>query len=121
MTRIDPLAIAEILRTHCFKHQCEDDLQNAIASVLTNSGITFQREAPLGPRDRVDFLVEKIGIEVKIKGAPTAVARQLNRYVKSDLIESILLVTTKATLRVMPATLNGKLINVVYLNPLAAF
>ncbi len=110
--------VAETLASYRFNFQCEDDLQQEIASALESSGITFQREVLLSENDRVDFLVGKLGIEVKIKGSSTALARQINRYVQSELVDSILVVTAKASLRQLPPELNGKLIKVLYLNPL---
>jgi hypothetical protein len=120
---MDVLAVAEelMLRLYQVGHTCEEDLQAKIASALTSSSVPFEREVNLTPTDRIDFLVGKVGIEVKVKGSPTEVARQLNRYVQSDRIESLLLVTSKATHRALPSELNGKQIRLLYLNPLAAF
>lgn len=118
---MDAVTVAEVLGQYRFAHQCEEELQEAIASALTSSSVPFEREVRLGPTDRIDFLIETVGVEVKIKGSPTEVARQLNRYAQSDQIQSLLLVTSKATHRALPSSLNGKPIKVLYLNPLAAF
>lgn len=119
---MDVIAVAEelLLGLYQVRHQTEEDLQCAIASALISSSVPFEREAKLSPTDRIDFLVGEVGIEVKIKGSPTEVARQLNRYVQSEKIQSLLLVTSKATHRALPSELNGKPIKILYLNPLAA-
>lgn len=118
---MDAVTVAEVLGRYKFSHQCEEELQSAIASALTDSSVEFEREVELSKTDRIDFLVGTVGIEVKIKGSPTEVARQLNRYVQSPKIESLLLVTAKSSHRGLPSSLNGKQIKVLYLNPLAAF
>ena len=101
-----------------FSYTCEDDLQKAIASVLSDCSIPYQREYRLNEKDRLDFKVGTIAIEVKIKGGLTEVARQVGRYLQSSEVTSVILVTTRSAHRNLPPSLNGKPIYVSYLPPL---
>lgn len=71
----------------------------------------YEREVILSPKDRIDFLVNgNIGIELKIKGAVSALTEQLERYATHDKIEVLVLVTTKTRLTGIPTIMNGKLV-----------
>lgn len=115
-----PEHIWEILHQHRFRFTSERDLQDAIAEALTNADIPHEREYPLSRQDRPDFIVgENLALEVKIKGGLTAVTRQLHRYAQHERVHAILLVTTRANHRRLPATMNGRRVYVLHLNPLA--
>lgn len=89
--------VVELLGRFRFRHTSEEDLQRAIAQVLERSGVPFRREVKLGPRDRIDFLLDGgVGIEVKVKGSATQAARQLQRYAKSDQVTELVLVTSRS-------------------------
>lgn len=83
-------------------------LQTQIADKLAQANIRFRKEYPLGPRNRVDFLLDGgIAIEVK-KGKPNRaqVYRQLERYLNFDDIKAIILVVE--TKLILPKEINGK-------------
>jgi DNA-binding sugar fermentation-stimulating protein len=97
----------------------EYEIHDIVAEQLRASGIPFEREASLGPRSRIDFLIPDgaIGVEVK-KGVPTrgALERQLERYTSSGKIQAVILVVErKATI---PRTINGKPCVMLALNKL---
>ncbi|WP_274362727.1 hypothetical protein [Paenibacillus thermotolerans] len=72
----------------------EYKLHEIIARELDKEGIQFQREFPLGPRNRIDFLtIDGIGIEAK-KGKPNEqqVLKQLERYAQFDSVTGLILV-----------------------------
>lgn len=79
-----------------FLWSAEDELQRGLAAALEAAGHEVEREVRLNPRDRIDLLVDRIGIEVKIAGARRDVQRQLRRYLTSDLLDELILVTAKA-------------------------
>ena len=110
--------IIKTLEGYEFSYTCEEELQKAIASALTASSIPHQREYRLNERDRLDFKVETIAIEVKVKGSLTETVRQVARYLLAPEIHSLIVVTTKAAHRGLPQNLNGKPIFVLYLPPL---
>jgi len=98
--------ITETLRGHRFVFSIESTLQEEIRAVLMAAGIPFSREHRLAPRDRVDFLIGRIGVEVKIKGTKRGILRQLQRYAESPAIAGLLLVSNVST--GLPETINGK-------------
>lgn len=79
----------------------EKQLQERMADVLVADGLYIRREYPLGDGDIVDFLVlsndilplRGVAIEVKIKGARRAIFKQLERYVRHEAVEEIILAT----------------------------
>lgn len=77
----------------------EREMQMAIAKLLVENGIQFRPEARLSSRDRIDFLVGRVGIEVKHAGSYQQVASQLLRYAESDSVDAVLLVTDRAAHR----------------------
>lgn len=85
----------------------EYDIHALIAEALAADGIEFAHEAVLGPRCRIDFLAGRVGIEVK-KGRParSAVQKQLLRYLASDRLDAIILLSEKEV--PLPDTLAGK-------------
>ena len=96
------------LHTHGFGFSSEEDLQTGIASALEASGIAFEREVRLSGRDRIDFLVGAIGVEVKTDGTLSALLRQLSRYAEHRAIGQLVVVTNRARLTVLPPMLRGK-------------
>lgn len=100
--------IAALLQVARFRAPNEETtLQLEIADVLAKAGHTFTREAQLGPRERIDFLVGPIGIEVKIQGSASEVMRQLLRYAEYADVQVLILVTTRSQI-VVPSELGGK-------------
>lgn len=91
----------------------EKALQAAIEGHLTASGVEFEREVTLAPGDIVDFMVGRIAVEVKIKGARRAIFRQCERYAAHDSVEAILLVTNVAM--GFPPEIGGKPTAVLHL------
>lgn len=98
----------------------EATLQAALADRFAAAGLAFEREVPLSPGDRPDFLVGGIAVEVKVDGGATALIRQIHRYAQHDRVDAILVVTTRAAHRGLPPELNGKPVRVAYLSPLGA-
>ena len=96
--------VASILRSCRIRYGTEKELQDGIEQVFHARGVDHRREEPLGRAGTIDFLVlgrvgetplhRPIGVEVKIKGSPAAVARQLHRYAESPAIGSLILATT---------------------------
>jgi len=99
------------------RSRSEKVLQAAIHELLTEAGLDLDviREASLTERDRVDFLVRSVALEVKVDGSPNAVLRQLHRYAQSDRVGAILLVSTRARLTQLPCSLNGKPVRALHL------
>ncbi len=92
----------------------EDQLQEAAARVITEAGFDVQREVRLSPRDRIDLLAGRVGIEVKVDGGTAAVLRQLTRYAQSGQVDELILLTSRARHQ-MPAQIDGIPVRVVSL------
>ena len=110
--------VADYLRGFTFRSQDEDALQRGIAESL--AVFEFTREDQLDGRSRIDFTIHgaefNIGIEVKIKQAAAEVARQVRRYLKSDKIDGLVLVTTRRRHRVLEREEFDKPVRVVWLS-----
>lgn len=78
---------------HRFIFASEAELQETIAATLSPFGA--KREAKLGDAGRIDFLIGRVGVEVKVAGSLSLVAGQVMRYIDSGAIDALLLVTTK--------------------------
>lgn len=95
----------------------EEIFQREVAEVLEHHGIEFKREFRLSGKDRVDFLVGRVAIEMKIDGGLNAVRRQLQRYAQSPLVDEIILLTSRTRLCAMPQSLSGKPVYVALFQP----
>lgn len=86
----------------------ERDLQEQLAGLLAAAGIAHQREARLGRRDRLDFLVGAVAVEVKTGGGLSELTRQIFRYVEHGAVQGVLVVTTRRAHRDLPDAVLGK-------------
>ena len=95
----------------------EYDIHAAVAGALAAAGLDFEHEYRLGPRRRIDFRVGRVGIEVK-KGRPASseLAKQLRRYLASDELDAVVVVTQRVTH--VPASISGKPVRLISLNRL---
>lgn len=113
-----PRELADLLQRHRYRATCEADLQKAIERVLTAAALPFEREVMLTPRDRADFLVCGVVVELKVDGSAPSVTRQLQRYAKHDRVLGVLLVTTRSRHCCMPSSLMGKPVATVFVGRL---
>lgn len=95
----------------------EYDIHGAVAEALAAAGLEYEHEYRLGPRRRIDFRVGRIGIEVK-KGRPasSALAAQLRKYLESDELDAVIVVTQRVTR--VPDAIDGKPVRLLSLNRL---
>jgi len=110
-------SICQLLLSHRFQCSRELELQQAVATVLTEAKLPFVREKHLSRKDRPDFLVDGcIAIELKIDGSLTEIMRQLSRYAQHAEIKVLILVTTRAMHALqVPEEFCGKRVRVVHL------
>lgn len=85
----------------------ESELQLGISGRLTSVGVVHRREVQLTPTDRIDFMIGRLGAEVKTKGGRSALLRQLHRYAQSEEVDELLLITTSPPLARIPNTVVG--------------
>jgi hypothetical protein len=85
----------------------EKRAQSGVEQVLTEAGIDFDREEPLTATDIVDFFVDGVALELKLRGArKKEVYRQLCRYAHNPRVETILLASNMSM--GLPAQIEGK-------------
>lgn len=106
--------VTAALRAHRFNVSSEEELQRGIAAALAAHGIENEREVVLTPRDRIDFMVGAVGVEVKIGGGISALTRQLLRYAQVERVSELVVVSTRMQLSAqVPRLLNGKPVSAV--------
>lgn len=88
-------------------------MQDTLQRILKSANIKYHREFVFGPRDRIDFLVGRIGIECKVAGSTGAVMRQLLRYAERPEIGALILVTSRHTHRFSQTEIGGKPFKVI--------
>lgn len=84
----------------------EKVLQASIGGCFDANGIAAEREVNLGNGDIIDFMVGRVGIEVKIRGQRRAIYRQCVRYCEHAELDGLVLATNAAM--GMPEILSGK-------------
>lgn len=83
--------------------------QEQLEAWLIERKFRFWRELSLSCCDRVDFMVEDIAVELKLKCSTNEILRQLARYSQYESVREILLLSaTRAPLQKLPTTINGK-------------
>jgi hypothetical protein len=112
---IDTKAVTDALRKRRFNYSGEKELQEGVEQVLSAEAIPFEREKVLPDgAGTIDFLVDgRIGIEIKIKGSPSGVIRQLLRYFECAQVAELVLVTGRVKLGKLPPEILGKKLTVV--------
>jgi hypothetical protein len=93
VTTLDRVLAA--IRGHRYRYTNEDELQEGIAAALAQCGLEPLREVRLSDTDRIDILVDPVGIEVKVAGSQTHPWDQLKRYAEHDAIKALVLVTNR--------------------------
>ena len=95
----------------------EYDIHAQVAAALGAAGLPFEHEYKLGPSCRIDFKVGRVGIEVK-KGRPASaeLTMQLRRYLASDALDAVVVVTQRVTR--LPRSIDGKPVCILSLNRL---
>jgi len=93
----------------------EGAVQRGLARLLREERVPYEAEVVLAPSDRIDFVIGRVGIEVKIGQSRRAILRQLERYAASDRVDAILLVSS-APFPSSGFELNGKPVHIVSLS-----
>ena len=107
--------LAKIIERYRIDVTTEDAAQRAIAACLVEQGCEVEREVRLTAADRIDLMADGIGIEVKVKGRRRMTYALVVRYLESNLVCGLILVTAKA-FPLPQRTINGKPFEVVDLS-----
>lgn len=68
--------------------------QNGLARLFEAEKLAYEAEVILSAADRIDFLIGRVGVEVKIGQPRRQILRQLERYAGSDRLDELLLVSS---------------------------
>lgn len=94
----EPRIILNALATHlgryAYRYGDEIQLHERIAEVLTLHGFEFERERVLDPRNRADFWLDGLVIEVKVGGSFSDALHQVGRYIKLPDVTGVILAGT---------------------------
>lgn len=112
--------VIEALSGKRYRYRTEVDLHEGLAAALEGAGIWYEREVKV-VGGRIDFIVPAIGlgIEVKIKGTPDALRRQIVRYAADERLHQFLVVTTKPLHRVVARPVDDKPVRVLTIGGLS--
>lgn len=109
MTTFTAAVLIDAMLRAPLAYASEAQLQEQLAAALTSAGFDAKREVVLSDgSSRIDILVGRIGIEVKVKGSLPDVRRQLSRYARTDELDELVLVTTRSAHHSIPAGIAGK-------------
>lgn len=111
MTSDELLALLEELP---LTTRTEAEMQSELEKELENRHVFYEREVRLTTRDRIDFLIGSIGVELKTKGSVPEIVRQLRRYADSARVTELVLYTSDPKLCTMPTVLGGKRVSVAF-------
>lgn len=100
--------LIELLRSYQIPFGNEAAMQEGIEQILKAEGVKYSREHVFGPRDRIDFLIGRIGLECKVDSSKAVVAAQLLRYAERPEIDGLILVTSRHTHAFPQTELGGK-------------
>ena len=110
--RTDMDLIVSALAASSFRYSRETQLHLGIEQCLVAAGFEPKSEQRI-TGGRIDFLVNRVGVEVKIKGTAADLLAQLVRYSVEESIDALLVVTTRVRHRDLPRELNGKPVRVI--------
>jgi superfamily II DNA or RNA helicase len=106
-------SVAEVITSRRYRYASEDELQRGIEEAFLAAAVPHHREVNLGAAGRIDFLVGRVGVEVKIAGEVGDVHRQLVRYAARPEVHDLLLVTSRRSHTRIPSVVAGKQLRVV--------
>jgi len=95
-------------------HAPEAAVQEHLAGVLAAAGGRVRREVAVAG-GRVDLVVDRVGVEVKVAGTVAEVARQVIRYCADPGLDAVVVATTRAAHLGLPRAAHGKPVIVVHL------
>lgn len=100
--------LREALSSCRFRFASEIDLQDGIEKCFKIKGIDYLREYQLTAKDRPDFFVDGVAVEIKTKGGLAPLLRQIVRYAEHEDVKAVFVVGTPYWLQQVPDQLCGK-------------
>lgn len=103
---MDASDIIRHLTKHRFQLEDEKALQKEIYKLLLPIFPQIKKEFIIDKLNTIDFLIDEIGIEIKIKGGKMEIYKQCERYCKTEVIKKLILMTNRSM--GFPPFINGK-------------
>ena len=100
--------LSRLLGANRYSFQSEAELHECLADVLDAAGVAYQREVRLSEAHRVDFMVGRLAVEVKLSGPLSALTRQVHGYLQHEEVDGVLVVAAKTRLAGLPGEVSGK-------------
>ncbi|MCJ8139597.1 hypothetical protein [Falsirhodobacter halotolerans] len=96
----DPRILARRIVTIALANRINVSTEHAahasLAAALEAAQLPVAREVRLTTAERIDIMVEGVGVEVKIKGSRRDIYHQLERYAACEQITALVLATATA-------------------------
>lgn len=108
----DGAVLAATLGGRRYRYKDEATLHEALSAVLDDALIEHEHEVRI-EGGRIDFVVGKVGIEVKVKGSVEVLRRQLEGYSAERKLNELLVVTTRPAHRAVPDRIGDMRVRVV--------
>lgn len=108
----DGAVLAAILGGRRYRYRDEASLHDALSAVLDAALVEHEHEVRI-EGGRIDFVVGKVGIEVKVKGSVEVLRRQLEGYSTDRDLNELLVVTTRPAHKTVPDRIGDKRVRVV--------
>lgn len=102
-----------MIRGYSFWYSREAELQEGIYQALTLAGLEFVEQARLTPKERLDFLVGGVAVELKVAGGTRPLEAQLTRYCRLDEVTGVVVVTTRVRHLALPRVIEGKPVELI--------
>ena len=75
----------------------EFDIHQMVEKQLAEAGFDYKHEAMIGKGCRIDYLVGRVGIEIKKgKPIPAVLLKQLTRYAACETVDSLIVLTQRS-------------------------
>lgn len=87
-------SLAKLLGGFRYRYGSEVQLHERMADLLAGAGYEFVREYRLDEKNRADFWLDGIVIEVKVDGSDGDALRQVDRYINLPQVQGVLLAGT---------------------------
>lgn len=87
--------LARALGSFLYRYGNEVQLHEALAKVMDQANLTYQRERILDAKNRADFWLAGIVVEVKVDGSLAEALRQVDRYIHLPHVTGVLLASTQ--------------------------
>lgn len=88
-------SVEGLLGRYAYRYGGEVQLHDRLAQVLTEAGIEYERERILDEKNRADFWLDGLVIEVKVDGGMAEALRQIGRYIDLPHVRGVLLASAR--------------------------